>query len=295
MTSKHAFFIFRLSLATLVVVLVTIWIIDNFQSIRTGLSMMSIWQLVTSYFLVIVGLILLKQVWGRVLSGYGWPLSGKQASKVFYTGQIGKYIPGSVWAIAYQAALARKYMIPVRTTTASGLILIYLLFVSSFALLGFFSVFGQYPVIINWDGLPFIFFLVAAIGVNPRVLSFSAKSLAKSRFAFDKPWRASIIIMSKLLLVWLCFGSAIATLSPVAGLPPTLNLLGDSIFYFSLAFISGLALPIAPSGIGVREAVLVIGMTPGMGLEAALLTAILARLIHTLADLSLAAYSAVFD
>ena len=91
-------------------------------------------------------------------------------------------------------------------------------------------------------------------------------------------------------MVWLLFGISITLLVPIQSGTPILNLLSTSIFYFTLAFVLGILIPFAPAGIGVREGILISGLSLEFGIEIAASTALLARLIHTVADLSFASY-----
>ncbi len=43
--------------------------------------------------------------WRRVLADLGSPLHLAPAGGVFFVGQLGKYLPGSVWSIVAQAEM----------------------------------------------------------------------------------------------------------------------------------------------------------------------------------------------
>jgi uncharacterized membrane protein YbhN (UPF0104 family) len=60
--------------------------------------------------------------------------------------------------------------------------------------------------------------------------------------------------------------------------------------WLSLAWIVGYVTPGAPAGIGLREAVLVLGLSPALGESEALALALLYRLVTTIADGALAAF-----
>jgi uncharacterized membrane protein YbhN (UPF0104 family) len=284
---KIASLIFTLFVSALML----IWSYNNLDSIVKGFRGISLWQVAGSFFLVALGIMLLRRTWSRVLSGFGYELSRQDASKVFYIGQLGKYLPGSMWSIAAQATLARKYNIPVRTTAAVGLLLVYLLLISSFALLGFLSAIQKFSIVQELVFLPLLLLAISVVGAHPRILSTIAKLLAGSPFSFEKPWSAIAQLHTSLLLVWTLFGLSIFLLVPIHDANQILDSLGVSIFYFSLAFVSGILLPFAPAGIGVREGILIAGLSLEFGIDVAVSTALLARFIHTVADLLFASYT----
>src|SRR6266568_3476606 len=65
------------------------------------------------------------------LAGYGlvsqWPqvhaaLPLPAAIRVMFVGQLGKYVPGAVWAVAAQVELARDYAVPRRRSATASLV-----------------------------------------------------------------------------------------------------------------------------------------------------------------------------
>jgi len=62
--------------------------------------------------------------WRSLLRGLDAPLELPAAARVFFTGQIGKYIPGTVWAYVAHAKLGREYGIPASRTTAASVLFV---------------------------------------------------------------------------------------------------------------------------------------------------------------------------
>ena len=60
---------------------------------------------------------------------------------------------------------------------------------------------------------------------------------------------------------------------------------------FAVAFAGGVAVPIAPAGLGARDGAFLLLITPLLGPAPAAVVTVLARLAHTLADFLLAAVS----
>ncbi len=71
---------------------------------------------------VIAGLGCMLLAWRALLAGLGSPLPLPAAIRVMFIGQLGKYVPGAVWALAAQVELARDYDVPRRRSTAASLV-----------------------------------------------------------------------------------------------------------------------------------------------------------------------------
>ena len=62
---------------------------------------------------------------------------------------------------------------------------------------------------------------------------------------------------------------------------------------FAAAYVVGVAVVVAPAGVGAREVTLVALLSPAVGLATATAVALVTRVLHTAADLTLAAVSAL--
>ena len=60
--------------------------------------------------------------WRALLADLGSPLPLPAAIRVMFIGQLGKYVPGAVWAVAAQVELARDYDVPRRRSATASLV-----------------------------------------------------------------------------------------------------------------------------------------------------------------------------
>jgi uncharacterized membrane protein YbhN (UPF0104 family) len=96
----------------------------------------------------------------------------------------------------------------------------------------------------------------------------------------------SLRVITILLLIWMLFAASLwVTTKPfVEHLPPFAQIVG----VYCLAYIIGFVIPFAPAGLGVREFVLVLGLSVWLNADIALLLAGVNRLIYFLVELTLA-------
>ena len=71
---------------------------------------------------VIAGLGCMLLAWRALLADLGSPLPLSAAIRVMFVGQLGKYVPGAVWAVAAQVELARDYDVPRRRSATASLV-----------------------------------------------------------------------------------------------------------------------------------------------------------------------------
>ena len=92
----------------------------DWRHVHATLVRISPWELVVSGLLVLAGLGASVLVWRRSVCELGSTVRVAHASKIYLIGQLGKYLPGSVWVFFAQMELARKVGVPrTRSFTAS--------------------------------------------------------------------------------------------------------------------------------------------------------------------------------
>ena len=85
---------------------------------------------------VIAGLGCMLLAWRALLADLGSPLPLSAAIRVMFVGQLGKYVPGAVWAVAAQVELARDYQIPRRRSATASVVAMALTLVVSLIVAG---------------------------------------------------------------------------------------------------------------------------------------------------------------
>lgn len=227
--------------------------------------------------LVVLGLLATGFLWLLLMSRLGARLPVLDGLAIFFLGQLGKYLPGSVWAIGAQADLARKHQVAPRATVAAGLLFLGY-HVDTALLVGSVTVLtggldADWPDWVFWSALA-----AGLLGLVPGVVRVLARRVAgrPARLDLGSTMRAVALLAA----TWTSYAVALALLAP--GTPwGDLAALGGA---FALGYAVGVVVVLAPAGVGARETVFVLLLTPVLGVAPATALALLARVLHTVAD-----------
>jgi glycosyltransferase 2 family protein len=229
------------------------------------------------------------------VSAYGlvWPYLlrrlGVNASAgwvgMFFTSQLGKYLPGSVWQYAGRVGLAKRRGVTVQTALAS--IVAEVVFSSVAAgLLGLLVAPG-------WVALGVLAALVVAGVVTlllaPKARPLVTRPLARlrvNRETLAAGLRATPVGTLLYIPVLGAYGLAFWLTGRALFAVPAAQI-GTYIGTFALAWLAGLVAVFAPGGIGVREAVIAALLSSRLGEAHAIVLAATSRIVLVAVDLLL--------
>ena len=259
-------------------------VISQRDALREGLSRISLATLLGALIALLVGLVLSMLSWRAVLAEVGSPLPVPVAARIFYVGQLGKYLPGSVWPLLTQMAMGKAAGVPRTRMGAAGLVALGLSVVTG-AVAGVLCLpalgGGAYVV------ATVVLIVVGLVALHPRVLNAilaTGLRLAR-REPLEQPLRLRGVALGSgyLLACWAAFGVQAWLLVRAVGGSEAVAL-PLSVGAFALASTLGLLFLLAPAGAGVREAVLVLGLAPVLSAGEATTVALVSRLLVTVAD-----------
>lgn len=197
------------------------------------------------------------QAWRVLLAGLGSPLPFPAVTRVFLLGQLGKYLPGSVWPVVAQMELAAEQSVPrLRTVCASIISMLVTLLaglVTALVTLPFTG--GTTPYLWTFLALP-----PALACLHPTILNYligRALRLAR-RPRLDHPLTSQVIVaaLGWTFLTLVLLGAQAWLLAVRVGAPAGIAV-PLSIGGFALAWSAGFITVPVPAGAGVRELVLV--------------------------------------
>ncbi len=275
--------------------------------IGAALSRTSPIRLLVSLAVVLGGLAVTGVVWRTILAATGHPVPPRPAAAIFFIGQLGKYIPGSVWSLGAQADMARRYAVPARTTVAVGLVFLWVHVVSALPVAALLGVLDVEPAgsveapgpLAHWvSRMPAAIVLLACavtvVALSPWAMRWMGRLLAGPTQPLHLAWAQSARLLGLMAVVWAAYGLALVlVLQPSAvaeagGFPA---LLVNASAAFAAAYVLGVVFVLAPAGAAVRELTLIGLLAPLVGVPAAAAAAILIRVTHTVADFAIAGVS----
>src|SRR4051794_3790060 len=234
--------------------------------------------------------ILTGLAWRALLADLGARLPLTLAARVFFVGQIGKYVPGSLWPMVVQAELAKRHVAR-RSTVAATFVL--LLLSGATALL---VVLVTLPLTPGHGGrtLLWVALLVVPVvallhpGLLGRLLDRGLRLLGRQPLEQWTSLRGTAVATGWVLLAWLAAGLQVWLLSVPLGAPATWQTLALTTGGYALAWAIGLAVVVAPAGAGAREVALAAVLSTVLDRGAVVVVVLLSRVIFTAADLTLA-------
>lgn len=226
--------------------------------------------------LVLPGLALTGVLWRRLLRWTGSEVGTLDAAAVFFVGQLGKYVPGSVWSVAAQAQLGRRHGVPARSSVAASSVFL-VVHTATGLLLG-----GLLLALAGSGPVPYAAAaaVVGAVALAPPVLRRLADRLSGRGTRLGG--REVAVACGLMAGTWLAYGASLAVLASGSGADAP-HLVGAAAA-FALAHAAGVLVVLAPAGLGAREGVLVALLAPALGVPGAAAVALLSRVVHALAD-----------
>ncbi|MCW2913617.1 MAG: hypothetical protein JWN52_1685 [Actinomycetia bacterium] len=278
----------RLGFVLLAIAFMAYALISQWDKAWAALSALSWWSVAGALLAGVLAPGPAMLAWRALLADLGSPLSLPAATQVMFIGQLGKYVPGGVWQVVATVELARDHAAPRKRTFTATVVAMAITLASALALTALALPFTSSGAARDyWWVLALV--PVALIGLHPRVLT-SALNLAL-RLARKEPLERAVRLpairraLGWTVLGWLLLG--VQTWLLVADIHGG----GFADFLpasaaFMLAWSVGFLTIFAPGGLGTRELAMTAALAPLMGPPQALVVAVVARLISTVADLA---------
>jgi hypothetical protein len=246
-----------------------------------------------SFAVLMVHMVLAALSWKLVSGLVGCPVSFRQAFAIHFLTQVGKYLPGKLWAAVGKVGLTRKLGLS-GVKASHAMVLESLFIVSGSMLVGVPLV----PVAAERLGLgpalsvaavavvAFVLIMTSHPTAFQRILRGLSRMTGKELEAEDPGFFNVLKLLPVYILVFLTQGLAFVLLAWSFGLDVPMF---PGMFVFPMAMAIGFIVVFAPGGLGVREVSLtwLVGLVAAAGAAAAgraELVSIAARLWITLAE-----------
>lgn len=281
----------RVGVLLLAAVLGSVALVRSWEQVQASLGRLGVTALLGSFAAAVAGVAISMLVWRALLADLGSPVPFRRATRVFFVGQLAKYIPGAVWPLLAQMELARVLGVPRRRSAAA--------FVLTMAVTmagGVFLAVATLPLLGTDDAAGYRWLLLLTplvpVALYPpvanRLLGLGFRLIRREPLDRPLTTRGVARAFGWTVLAWTVFGLHIGVLVAELGVPAH-RAIPLGIGAFAVAWCVGPIVMIAPAGAGVREVALVALLAPALGSGGALVVALASRLFLTVADLLLAA------
>ena len=280
----------RVGLLVLVLVAVAVALVRNWAAVSDDLGRISVPTLVAALLLALLSPPLTMLGWRVLLADLGTDLHLAPAAGVFFVGQLGKYLPGSIWSVVAQAEMGARLGVPRRRSGVVGLVAMAMSLITA-AVLGLPAV----PLLLSDDrtsgslALGGIAVVLVVLCLWPPVLNrgiaLLLRLLRREPIEHELTGRAISWTAVLFLLAWVFTGLSVWVLArelATEGSPGDVLLVG--VAGFALAAAIGMVSFLVPAGVGVREGLLVLVLVGVMSVPAATAVVVLARFLTVVAD-----------
>lgn len=283
----------RVVVAVVTLAAVVYAVARNWADVSVHLGKVSWGTFAWSTLAAAVGTWLTMLGWRTILRDLGSDLHLAPATGVYFVGQLGKYLPGSLWSVLVQADMGAQLKVPRRRTAVAGLLALGFALLTGL-LVGLPSV--TFLLRRSSEGFPWWLLLASPIVVVllvPRLLNWAIATMLRvlRRDPLEQDLSAGAVLKSvgTFVLVWLCFGVHTLLLAQaVAGDEPHPDLATAALTGYALSVSLGMLLVILPAGLGAREGLLTLILSAAIPTPAAAAVAIMSRFIVTIVDVAAA-------
>ena len=262
---------------------------SQWPQVHAALAKLDGWDVAGAAVCAIAGLGCMMLAWRALLADLGSPLPLPAAIRVMFVGQLGKYVPGAVWALAAQVELARDYDVPRRRSATASLVGMAVTLVVGLVAAGVtLPLTSAHAVRQYWWVLAVT--PLAAACLYPPVIKFGLDLVL--RVLRRAPLEGSVSRggMARALawttLGWLCYGAHAWFLISVFAGKGAATSFALSLGAYALAWAVGFLIIFFPGGIGPREIALIAVLAPVMPSASALVVALASRVVMTVGDLA---------
>lgn len=270
-----------------VVVFVGYYFYKHLPEVTGYLKEMEWFRLVGALVLILISKLFFVEMARQSVTRDTWKPSYIQMFSIVTVSQLGKYIPGSIWQFAARVSSYKenalsnkktaKVMIMENAWLVSGALAFGLLMLSIQPPFDLFKGLIQFEIpALVWKILPFILFLIWVGGLLLLDAIFPAES---KKFSFK---RTAWLIIAQ-TCSWASIGFSFFLIFSNLSSHYLLQIIGG----YAISWIAGFIFIFAPSGIGVREFVLVTLFSSFLPAEQIAAFSVVHRLIYTIADVLL--------
>ena len=269
-----------IGLAGMAFLLRTMW--THRDEMKDSFSQLTWSSLVGAVFFAFMSMSYLGWMWGRLLLRRGYTVPRAQLVSWYYTGQLGKYVPGGVWAVVGRAEMAVRGGVPrADAYSVTGL--------SMFTTYSAAALCAALGSLLSWErpiiGAALLLALVFGLSVyaiaplRQRLMGLLRKvTSGTNELTTPKDMLALTIVQ---VPAWIMI--SLSTTITAHAFGAEVGVL-HMFFVSSLSWLIGFLVIGAPGGLGVRESIFTGLLSASIGTSTALSLAVASRMIFVSVD-----------
>lgn len=288
---------FRVGFSLLLVGLAIWAVASEWDAVRSAAGRLSAGTLVLALLATLINVALAGMVWRTVLADLGSRLGLSVAARIFFVGQLGKYLPGSVWPVVMQTELGRDHKVP-RKRTATATMVSMLLSVTSALLVVLLALPLAPKALPSGFGWAVLLVVPLVVVLHPTVLGrlvdLALRMVGRDGLEQTTTVRGTLIATLWAIGSWTGAGLQVWALAVPLGAPADLRTAVLLVGGYALAWAVGFVVVIAPAGAGARELALAAVLASVIDRGSVVVVVLLSRVLFTVADLGAAGLGVLF-
>jgi hypothetical protein len=195
----------RLAVAGLFLAVIVVVLAGQWSQARPLLGRLSAPVILAALVPVLAGIYATFRSWRAALADLGGTLPHAGAMRVFYLGQLGKYLPGTIWPALAQMRLGRDYRVPPRASRAAFAVFMLVLVGTGLPVI---PLLGRDAVAeYRWLVLVLpLFALALAPPVLNRAIALALRALGRPPLPALLSLAGVVRVAGWALVSWLCYG-----------------------------------------------------------------------------------------
>lgn len=266
------------------------FLLGNLHRVAGVVKLLPIEIIVYSLLSLTIGKLLLVAIMHQSLLHYKVNFLFSQSFSIYNITQLGKYIPGSIWQFVGKIGMYKSAGLDNQTVRDTILLETFWVVFSAFIFGLLLISFTQYQLLVTLTQKIPLIILLAILGTTLFLLLLpQLRRHRKKLYDYCRRLLFTPLSFITSLLIWLVLGFAFwITLTPFSASEIGFVFI---IGLYAFSYAVGFAVPFAPAGIGIRESVLVLGLTPFLDINTAIILAALNRVFYIFIEIILAALS----
>jgi len=290
--------VLRTAVAGAFALFIVVIVASQWREVRPLLSELSVPAVLAAAVAVLAGIFGTFLCWRAILTALGStpPVSG--GMRIFFVGQLAKYVPGAIWPAVTQMQLGRAYQVPPRASGAAVVIFLLTIFGT-----GLVVAVPTLPLLSS--DLPAAYWLTLAVlplavvallpPITNRLIGLALR--LTRRPPLPQPMTLAGVLRSAgwSVVAWVAYGVQAVILVEALGTPADGRLFAILTGAFAAAFCLQFMLPFGPAGAGVREGALILLLAATVPRPQATVFAVVSRLLFTLGDVAWSVAALLLD